>query len=325
MLSSLVNEQVGVKWRPIWTNDRFHKDSIAGPSESVNAMHIESAANKALEIRQKLLKWYSSSSKLFPDGTKMRLVPPFQSVTIFAHKTKYSALVARQASISAKIGSASCYEFAANMILDRPAPGSQETLRSYLLSIPSKNFPTTPMFHSVDMAFRSSTGITFAFHPENATHAHALIAGLLCYMREYANPWFMRFFADQYKQQHETSKWNAEEFNVDTLEGLELASMLDTDNEWNLDNPDFSQTASKKSSPIVASDTYTSLYQDTDSVSTFRPAVSDEPSGAQPTLSFTPKVVSSVPTVSVTPSDSISQMSDVDSRMSSLEERFNMC
>jgi hypothetical protein len=144
-------------------------------------------------------------------------------------------------------------------------------------------------------------------------------------MREYANPWFMRFFADQYKQQHETSKWNTEEFNVDTLEGLELASMLDTDNEWNLDNPDFSQTASKKSSPVVTSDTYTSLYQDTDSVSTFRPAASDEPSGAQPTLSFTPKVVSSIPTVSVTPSDSISRMSDVDSRMSSLEERFNMC
>jgi hypothetical protein len=134
----------------------------------------------------------------------------------------------------------------------------------------------------------------------------------------------MRFFADQYKQQHETSKWNTEEFNVDTLEGLELASMLDTDNEWNLDNPDFSQTASKKSSPVVASDTYTSLYQDTDSVSTFRPAASDEPSCAQPPLSFTPKVVSSIPTVSVTPSDSISRMSDVDSRMLSLEERFNM-
>jgi len=77
MLSSLVNEQVGVKWRPIRTNDRFRKDSIAGPSESVNAMHIESAANKASEIRQKLLKWCSSSSKFFPDGTKMRLVPPF--------------------------------------------------------------------------------------------------------------------------------------------------------------------------------------------------------------------------------------------------------
>jgi len=53
MLSSLVNEQVGVKWRPIRTNDRFRKDPVAAPSESVNAMHIESAANKASEIRQK--------------------------------------------------------------------------------------------------------------------------------------------------------------------------------------------------------------------------------------------------------------------------------
>ncbi len=82
------------------------------------------------------------------------------------------------------------------------------------------------MFHSVDITFRSSTGITFAFHPENASHAHALIAVLLCYMREYANPWFMRFFAEQYRQQHLMSKWNADEFNVDTAEGREIASML---------------------------------------------------------------------------------------------------
>jgi hypothetical protein len=175
LFSSLVNEKVGVKWKPIHTNERFCKDpSPANPAEPVSAMHIEAAANKAIMVRQALLQWYNSTSKSFPDGTKMRLVPPFQTITIFSHKAKYSALVARQASLSAKIGSASCYEFAANMILDRPAPDTQETLRSYLLSIPSKNFPNTPMFHSVDMTFRSSTGITFAFHPENASHAHAL-------------------------------------------------------------------------------------------------------------------------------------------------------
>jgi hypothetical protein len=325
LLSSLVNEQVGVKWKPIRTNDRFCKDpSPASPTETVSAMHIESAATKAVMIRQALLKWYSSSSKSFPDGTKMRLAPPFQAITIFAHKSKYSALVARQASISAKIGSATCYKLAANLILDRPAPDTQETLRSYLLSIPSKNFPNTPMFHSVDMAFRSSTGITFSFHPENASHAHALIAGLLCYMREYANPWFMRFFSEQYKQQHATSKWNAEEFNVDTAEGLEIISMLENDNEWNLDNPDFSQAdCTTKHTPVIASDTYMSLYQDTDSVSTFRP-VAVELNPVQPSLSVTPKVVSSIPVVSVTPSDSMSRMSDVDSRMSSLEERFHV-
>jgi hypothetical protein len=326
LFSSLVNEKVGVKWKPIRTNDRFRKDPApATPTETVSAMHIEAAANKALMIRQALLKGYSSTLKEFPDGTKMQLVPPYQSITIFSHKAKYSALVARQAMISNRIGSASCYELAANLILDRPAPGTEETFRSFLLAIPSKNFPTTPMFHTVDIAFRSSTGITFSFHPENASHAHALIAGLLCYMREYANPWFMRFFAPQYIQQHETSKWNDEEFTVDTLEGLELTSMLENDNEWNLENPDFSQTTSlPKHKPVTASDTFTSLYQDTDSVSTFRPMDNDNQGSVQPSLSFTPKPIPAAPHVSVTPADSISRMSDVDSRMSSLEERFNL-
>jgi hypothetical protein len=157
---------VGVKWKTIRTNDRFRKEPAPiTPPEPVSAMHIEAAANKVFAIRNTLSKWYSTSSKSFPDGTKMRLVPPFQSITVFSHKAKYSALVARQASISSCIGSASCYEFAANLILDRPAPDTQQTLRSYLLSIPSKLFPTTPMFHTVDKAFRSSTGLTFSVPP----------------------------------------------------------------------------------------------------------------------------------------------------------------
>jgi hypothetical protein len=194
LLSSLCKENVGVKWRPIRTNDRYRKEKTNGPAiESTNAMHIEAAANKVIDIRRKLATWYSTSSRTFPDGTKLRLVPPFQSIMSFTHKTKYAALVARQAALTSKIGSASCYEFAANLILDRPAPDTRQTLRQYLLSIPSVNFPSTPMFHTVDRSFRSDTGITFSFHPENATHAHSLIAGLLCYMRDYANPWFMRF------------------------------------------------------------------------------------------------------------------------------------
>jgi len=315
LLSALVKEKVGVKWKTIRTNDRFCKEPAPiTPPEPVSAMHIEAAANKVFAIRNTLSKWYSTSSKSFPDGTKMRLVPPFQSITVFSHKAKYSALVARQASISSRIGSALCYEFAANLILDRPAPDTQQTLRSYLLSIPSKLFPTTPMFHTVDKAFRSSTGLTFSFHPENATHAHAIVAGLLCYMREYANPWFMRFFAEQYKAQHETSKWNPESFEVDTAEGTELTSMLEMDNKWNLADPDFSQVEKAPNPEMApASAVYKSLYQDSDSdsVSTVRPSVSDTNS-VQPSITFTPTATPSFLSFTVTPLDSVSRLSDVD-------------
>ena len=327
MFSSLTQEKVGVKWKAIRTNDRFRKETNNdSPTEVTFAMHLESAANKAPLIRSKLAKWYSTTSRSFPDGTKLRLVPPYQSLTAFSHKTKYSALVARQAAISARIGSASCYDFAANMILDRSAPDTKQTLRQYLLSIPSVNFPSTPMFHTVDKTFRSTSGVTFSFHPENATHAHAIIAGLLCYVREYANPWFMRFFSEPIRIQHETSKWNPDSFEVDTAEGLELSSMLEADGEWNLLEPDFSQVKETNhlnpSGPPKASETYASLYKDSDSVSTFRPVTPSDQS-VQPSSTFIPRVVSSVPRGEATQvSDSLSRMSDMDSRMSSLEDRL---
>jgi hypothetical protein len=291
-------------------------------------MHIEAAASKASSIRNKFAKWYSTSSKLFPDGTKLRLAPPFSTITAFSHKEKYSALVARQSALNSRIGSASCYDFPANLILDRPAPGTQQTLRQYLLSIPSKNFTTTPMFHSVDRTFRSSTGITFSFHPENATHAHAIVAGLLVCMQEYANPWLVRFFGEAFKQQHATSKWNEKSFEEEAVEGAELTSMLALDSEWNLLDPDFSHLKPEKlaeSTPAVASETYTSLYQDSDSVSTFKP-VTPSANSVQASTTYMPKVVSDIPTPAIlhSHSNTISRMSDVDSRMSSLEERFNL-
>jgi len=184
------------------------------------------------------------------------------------------------------------------------------------------------MFHSVDRTFRSSTGITFSFHPENATHAHAIVAGLLVYVREYANPWFMRFFGEEFKQQHVTSKWNEESFEVETAEGAELTSMLALDSEWNLLDPDFSHIKPEKlveSTPAVASESYTSLYQDLDSVSTFRQVIPSANS-VQVSTTYMPKVVSDIPTPATlhSYSNTISRMSDVDSRMSSLEERFNV-
>jgi hypothetical protein len=42
----------------------------------------------------------------------------------------------------------------------------------------------------------------------------------------------------------------------------------------------------------------------------------------QPSITFTPTAVPSLPSFTVTPSDSVSRVSDVDSHTSSLEERF---
>jgi hypothetical protein len=63
------------------------------------------------------------------------------------------------------------------------------------------------------------------------------------------------------------------------------------------------------------------MYQDTDSVSTFHPVTpSDKSEKTQPSTIFHPKIVGNS---AEHESDSVSKMSDADSRISSLEYNFH--
>jgi len=181
MLSSLVQERIGAKWRPIHTNDRFKK----GPEDTTRtfALHIEGASNCTEIIRQKLAKWYGSQSRTFPDGTKMWLVPPFHSIFFFKCKAKYSSLAARQAALSDRICSSSTWELTANLNLDKVDPTSGLTLRKILLAILSHIMEHKPLFHSVDRTWRSSNGITLTFLPENESDACSFVTGLIPFLQ----------------------------------------------------------------------------------------------------------------------------------------------
>jgi len=69
LLSKLIGENIRHKWKPIRV------------SEKIRALHVECAVDRMQEVKDKLSVWYGSSSKRFPDGTKMRLVPTITSAT----------------------------------------------------------------------------------------------------------------------------------------------------------------------------------------------------------------------------------------------------
>jgi len=56
------------------------------------------------------------------DGSKMRLIPPYQAMITFGQKAKFASLVARQAANSSRICTGSTWELASNLVLDRPEP-----------------------------------------------------------------------------------------------------------------------------------------------------------------------------------------------------------
>jgi hypothetical protein len=93
MVSSLIGEKIGAKWKPIRTTDGSNRTKESNNSARVYALHLECAADKAQEAHQKLSIWYGSASQRFPDGSKMRLVPPFNTILSSGNRQKYASLI----------------------------------------------------------------------------------------------------------------------------------------------------------------------------------------------------------------------------------------
>jgi len=328
MISCLVNENVGVEWRPIRCNDRNRK-AVEDPSTRIYAVHLETLSARAADIRQKLSTWFSSNSKMFPDGTKMRLVPLFQTILSYSHKTKYAVLVARQAAISARICSRSTWELAANLTIDRMDPASGKFLQQILLSIPSQVFQSTPLFHTIDRTWRSTNGITFTFHPENKADARLYITGLIPFLKDsHNNQWFLKQFSEEARLRNATSKCDHVTQQAYTAEEVELDNFSEDDEELNLtdvlsgDRPSKTLDIEIKMQKEVELEDWRAMYNDIDSISTFHPATPSQ-SSSTPLALFSPKTIPYASTTGDDNLDLASKMMDSESRISSLEYKFN--
>jgi hypothetical protein len=118
-----------VKWKPIRTTEGFKKKDPNDSSISIRALHIEGPKEKTNTIRTKLSKWYNSASTAFPDGTKMRLIPPYHTIISVDNKIKFGNLVAQQEAINKRLATSTNWEFATNLTLDEPEPQSGKSLR----------------------------------------------------------------------------------------------------------------------------------------------------------------------------------------------------
>jgi hypothetical protein len=148
LLSELIGENVGVKWKPIRdTTANIKQKDLTSSEEKVKALHIECAVDRLQEVRDKLNVWYSSTSRRFPDRTKMQLVPTINSVTSMNNKTKFASCIARQAALNAGLASAITREISTNLLLDRRDPSTKKSFRQVLMVItPENKNPALPCF-----------------------------------------------------------------------------------------------------------------------------------------------------------------------------------
>ncbi len=114
-----------MKWKAIKANSGNIRSKDQTPQEEkTKALHIECAVDRMQEVRDKLTKWYSSASKRFPDGTKMRLVPTLTSVISIDNKIKFASCIARQAALTVGLASANTREMTTNLLLNRKDPST---------------------------------------------------------------------------------------------------------------------------------------------------------------------------------------------------------
>jgi len=84
----------------------------------------------------------------------MRLVPVFSSVLSMNNRTKFASYLARQAALSAGLGTCTTWEMSTNLMLDKIDPISRRLFRELMMSITPEN-SSTPLFHTLDKQWQS--------------------------------------------------------------------------------------------------------------------------------------------------------------------------
>jgi hypothetical protein len=91
------------------------KPDPANPQRKILALHVEEPADRAQEVRNRMSKWYCSSSSSFRDGIKMRLIPPINNIPSRKGKMKMATLLMRQEALNSRLAFTTSWEFVTNL------------------------------------------------------------------------------------------------------------------------------------------------------------------------------------------------------------------
>jgi len=96
----------------------------------------------------------------------------------------------------------------------------------------------TTLFHTIDKEFKSDTIVNFRFHPEHASEAHNLIAGLVPFLKDTGHIFHLKMFTPEALNRQAKARWNAATREADSETDMELANLLAEDDDQNfMDEP----------------------------------------------------------------------------------------
>jgi hypothetical protein len=220
------------------------------------------------------------------------------------------------------------------------------------MEIVPENKPGTTLFHTIDRQFKYDAIVNFQFHPENASEANNLIAGLVPFLKDSGHSFHLKMSTPEALQRHAKAKWNPETREADSVTDAELANLLAEDDDLNFTNePTLEKETKIQDQPIKNTSVTTnipsfpkehmpSMNKEDDSVSTFHHGNIMNLTSDQDSAEESEELVGEEKTNSTTPSkspvgilrtprtqdqDVLSRisMSDSASRISSLETEIS--
>ena len=219
-LSTLVGEQVAARYKPVLTGKW---DPSMDPKARLKAIHLECDKKVEKKVKLQLSGYYSSTSKEFPMGIRMRLVPEFVEIKgNQAIVQKVANLRAKQSHFLQAIVHISSEDI---INLDVTTSSSPITLRQRIMEIKSWTGTKSTLFHAVNESWDGNR-IVFTCTPPNAENASLLVQAIIPYMIFQHGDGIKDFLDPNMLLEKEEWKWSEDDKTLDnpqtrTIQGID--------------------------------------------------------------------------------------------------------
>jgi hypothetical protein len=145
-----------------------------------------------------------------------------------------------------------------------------KSLRELLQDIKSSSFPGTPLFHTIDKGWGTDNDIHFTFIPENEAEGRMFITGLVPFIRDTADPWYLALFTPDAIDRHTDAAWDPNTNQLASTSDVWINGSITLDGDLTGEPGDTSdqqlQVAVETPRPFAG---VPPVIRDTDSISTF--------------------------------------------------------
>jgi hypothetical protein len=193
-MSDILGFKLGLRWKVI---DIGVRGKIPD-SQKVMALSVEVEQPHRLEYQRKLIGMYGRDVKEiheYPNGVRLRFVKQKSDCYNTNEKSKIDRLRKRQQLFNKSIQRTQTWDI---MSLDHSVEsGVQPTLRQMIMEMMSRQYPGTPLFHSVDLD-KQGSGFVFQFSAAMKDEAECMANCLLPYLEyKYPDADVPSFFTDE--------------------------------------------------------------------------------------------------------------------------------